>query len=70
MQTPEEIARDILRWAANQDRDFGGALEIEWVDRIADALRRTGAAERERCLAAIDGLYHGDACRAALRSLD
>lgn len=45
-----------------QQRLYGALLS----ERIEELL----AAERARCLEAIDGLYHGDACRAALRALD
>lgn len=44
-------------------RDYGGRRAKE---PCADIL----TAERARWLAAIDGLHHGDACRAALRALE
>lgn len=68
---PDEIAAYVVN-------NFTG--DHYWIDKkaaavdVAAALVAYGAAraaaERERCLDAIAGLYHGDTCRAAIRSLD
>jgi hypothetical protein len=50
------------------DYESPGVPELS--ERLATALRSYAAAERARCLGAIQGLYHGDACRSALRALD
>ena len=50
------------------DYESPGVPELS--EHLATALRLVAAAERAHCLEAILGLYHGDACRGALRSLD
>ena len=75
MNTKERIIKELVFSASGRfsacetQQDFidhqrlYAALLTERIDELL-------AAERVRCLEAIDGLYHGDAARAAIRSLD
>lgn len=74
MQTPESMATDLVETIAKRatrggwfDFNIAYAACLEVIRAYGDA---SATLERERCLAAIAGLYHGDAARAAIRSLD
>lgn len=74
MQTVENMATDLVEIIAKRatrggwlDFNLAYAACMEVLLAYGDAC---ATLERARCLAAIAGLYHGDACRAAIRLLD
>ena len=69
MQTPDDIQARIDAFMEARGGYVASASEGELFRLLASYGDARAAQERERCLAAIDGLYHGDAARAAIRAL-